>query len=162
LLFCSFIVIIGIKAARNIHKKAICHIILAPVLFFDTTPLGRTINRFSKNQDSLDTYLFVVLQMFISDLFSSVTTLILIAHTSPFIIIALVSLTIIYYYIKSLYRRSSCKLKRLESITRSLLYINVNETLQGLLTIRIYNIQNHFIKLNQFLINENNRPYFIT
>ncbi|KAG4094367.1 hypothetical protein H8356DRAFT_1694710 [Neocallimastix lanati (nom. inval.)] len=100
--------------------------------------------------------------MFISDLFSSVTTLILIAHTSPFIIIALVSLTIIYYYIKSLYRRSSCKLKRLESITRSLLYINVNETLQGLLTIRIYNIQNHFIKLNQFLINENNRPYFIT
>ena len=38
----------SIKASRTIHNGMLANILRSPLAFFDTTPIGRIINRFSK------------------------------------------------------------------------------------------------------------------
>ncbi|ORX67697.1 hypothetical protein BCR32DRAFT_330237 [Anaeromyces robustus] len=158
LFYSIFMAMVGIKAARRIHRDAISRILKAPISFFDTTPLGRIINRFSKDQDSLDGLLFITLQMFFSNSANTITTLGLMLYAVPIFGIALIPLLVLYYYVQEIYRSTSRELKRFDSLTRSPLYANITETIQGLPTIRAYNAQERFIKSNQFLVDENNRP----
>lgn len=37
-----------VQASRKIHKNLLINILKSPMLFFDTTPIGRILNRFSK------------------------------------------------------------------------------------------------------------------
>ncbi|KAG4106141.1 P-loop containing nucleoside triphosphate hydrolase protein [Neocallimastix lanati (nom. inval.)] len=158
LFYSIFMAYTGIKAASRIHRDAISRVIMAPISFFDTTPLGRIINRFSKDQDSLDGMLFVSMQMFFTSLGTTISTLCLMLYAAPIFGVALVPLLILYYFVQQFYRSTSRELKRIDSITRSPLYANFSETMQGLPTIRAYNEQKRFIEYNQFLIDENNRP----
>ncbi|ORX63492.1 hypothetical protein BCR32DRAFT_226999, partial [Anaeromyces robustus] len=158
LFYSIFMAYTGIRAASKIHKDAISRVIMAPISFFDTTPLGRIINRFSKDQDSLDGMLFVSMQMFFNNLGTAISTISLMIYAAPIFVVALIPLLILYYFVQQFYRSTSRELKRIDSITRSPLYANLTETMQGLPTIRAYNEQERFIKYNQFLIDENNRP----
>jgi len=158
LLYSIYLAYVGIKAASKVHKDAISRIIMAPISFFDTTPLGRIINRFSKDQDSLDSLLFTSMQMLFTNFGNTIATLAFMLYVAPIFGVALVPLLILYYFVQQFYRSTSRELKRIDSITRSPLYANFTETMQGLPTIRAYNEQERFIKYNQFLIDENNRP----
>jgi ABC-type multidrug transport system fused ATPase/permease subunit len=50
---------------------------------------------------------------------------------------------------------SSRQLRRLESTTRSSIYANFGETIQGLSSIRAYNVQQRFIDMSDHLIDRN-------
>ncbi|OUM67331.1 hypothetical protein PIROE2DRAFT_40147 [Piromyces sp. E2] len=158
LLYSVYMAAVGIKAAKKIHRDAISRVLKAPISFFDTTPLGRIINRFSKDQDTLDSLLFVSIQMFLNNLSNTVVTLGLMVYTTPIFGIVMIPLLILYYFVQEIYRSTSRELKRIDSLTRSPLYANITETIQGLPTIRAYDAQDRFIKSDQFLIDENNRP----
>eukprot|EP00833_Pecoramyces_ruminatium_P002079 jgi/Orpsp1_1/1176111/evm.model.c7180000056461.1 len=158
LLYSVFMAAAGIKAAKKIHRDAISRVIKAPISFFDTTPLGRIINRFSKDQDTLDSLLYMTIQMFLNIFCSTLVTLGLMVYTTPIFGVVMIPLLLLYYFVQEIYRSTSRELKRIDSLTRSPLYANITETIQGLPTIRAYDAQNRFIKSNQFLIDENNRP----
>ena len=44
-------------SSQRLHKNAITHVLHAPMSFFETTPLGRIMNRFSKDIDNIDNQL---------------------------------------------------------------------------------------------------------
>jgi len=161
LLYSVFMSFNGYRASKRIHRDAISRVIRAPISFFDTTPLGRIINRFSKDQDSLDGMLFMAIQGFISSIATTITTIIFMLYAAPIFGIALAPLLILYYFVQKYYISTSREIKRLESLARSPLYANFTETMQGLPTIRAYSEQSRFIKFNQFLIDENNRPFHL-
>jgi ABC-type multidrug transport system fused ATPase/permease subunit len=51
LLVTSLIFAIGcLRAARDLHNKLLNNVLRLPMAFFDTTPLGRILNRFSKGK----------------------------------------------------------------------------------------------------------------
>ncbi|KAL6600247.1 hypothetical protein LY90DRAFT_660286 [Neocallimastix californiae] len=151
----------GFRASKKIHRDAISRVIRAPISFFDTTPLGRVINRFSKDQDSLDGTLFTAIQGFINNMASTITTLCFMLYTAPIFSIPLIPLIIFYLFVQNYYISTSREIKRIESLTRSPVFANFTETLQGLSTIRAYNEQERFIKHDQELVDESNRPTFL-
>nr|CAG8556518.1 4134_t:CDS:10 [Entrophospora candida] len=122
----------GAVAAKRLHNSALKRILRAPTKFFDTTPLGRIINRFSKDMDTVDSILPDAYRMMLSTFSVVIGT------------------------------ATNRELKRLDSILRSSLYAHFSETLTGLPTIRAYRVQERFIRTNEKYTDIENRAYFLT
>lgn len=46
--------VVGTKSSQTMSNEAMWQILRAPLSFFDTTPLGRIIHRFTKDVDAMD------------------------------------------------------------------------------------------------------------
>lgn len=125
--------------------------------FFDTTPIGRILNRFSKDIYTVDEQLPATMRMFLNTLFSSIGILVVISFVTPWFLCVLVPLGKIYHVMQQIYIRSSREVKRLDSISRSPIYAHFSETLAGISTIRSYNKQDEFINHNQNKLDSNQR-----
>ena len=151
----------GIKASSLLHDKLLGGILRSPMSFFDQTPLGRITNRISKDIYTVDKTLPGVFASFLSCLFSVMATLVVITMSSPWFLLVVVVLAFYYVYEGRFYVRSSREIKRLDSISRSPIYANFGETIDGTPVIRAYEKQEQFIQKNYQLLDLNQRAYFI-
>eukprot|EP01097_Dermamoeba_algensis_P003200 TRINITY_DN2281_c0_g2_i3.p1 TRINITY_DN2281_c0_g2~~TRINITY_DN2281_c0_g2_i3.p1 ORF type:complete len:391 (+),score=107.49 TRINITY_DN2281_c0_g2_i3:869-2041(+) len=143
------------------HEDLLNRVMRAPMSFFETTPLGRILNRFSKDVYALDETLPRALVMFLNMAFSVFGILIVISYVTPSFLTALLPLAWLYSYINQYYMRSSRELKRLDSISRSPIYAHFSETLSGLPTIRAFQRADGFFHENEKKVDENQRAYFV-
>lgn len=149
-------------ASQRLHKGAIARIMHAPMSFFDTTPLGRIMNRFSKDIDTIDNMLGDALRMFTNTFCSILGAIVLISIVLPWFLIAVAVILLAYIWAAAFYRSSARELKRLDSVLRSLLYSHFSESLSGLATIRAYGESRRFILENQSRVDVENRAYWLT
>ena len=112
--------------------------------FFDTTPIGRVVNRFSRDIDVVDTAIPMSLRIVIEELLQLITTLIMIAIATPYFLIILLPVSLSFYFIQKFYIPTARQVRRLESITRSPIYSHFSETLSGVSTIRAYSANDRF------------------
>ena len=151
----------GLHASRKLHDGLLQGIMRSPMSFFDQTPLGRITNRISKDIYTVDKTLPGVFDSFLGCLFSVLATIIVILIAMPLFIVILIPLTAYYLYEQRFYVHSSREIKRLDSISRSPIYANFGETLDGTAVIRAYEAQKRFIEKNNELLDVNQRAYFI-
>jgi ABC-type multidrug transport system fused ATPase/permease subunit len=151
----------GNVAAKNLHEKAFRRMLYAPTSFFDTTPVGRIINRFSKDIESIDSHLMEACKNFLTTLVITLGAFGLIISATPWFAAPLLPVLGIYYIVQEQYRTSSRELKRIESISRSPLFSNLAETLNGISTIRAFRMQAVFVEKQESLINASGSPTFI-
>jgi hypothetical protein len=86
----SLFVLRGTSAAIEIHDRSLFSLMRAPTSFFDTTPVGRVLNRFSRDQDVIDNSLSDSLRM-LTFLFSAIVgVLVLMCYVQPYFTVALV------------------------------------------------------------------------
>lgn len=104
--------------------------------FFDTTPMGRVLNRFSSDLYTVDDSLPFNLNILLASLFNLLGMLIVISYGLPWVLVLLAPLSLFYYRTQDFYRHTSRELKRLCSLTLSPIYTHFSETLTGLGTIR--------------------------
>ncbi|EKM58203.1 uncharacterized protein PHACADRAFT_116921 [Phanerochaete carnosa HHB-10118-sp] len=149
-------------ASRGLHRASIERVMHAPMSFFETTPLGRIMNRFAKDIDTIDNMLGDALRMFFSTLSNILGAVILIAIVLPWFLIAVCSVSVLYLWAAMFYRASARELKRLDAILRSSLYSHFSESLSGLTTIRAYGEQERFLHENQKRVDIENRAYWLT
>lgn len=149
----------SLRASRTIHTRLLESVSRAKLQFFDTTPLGQLMNRFSKDIEAIDQDVAPVAVGVLGCLFSMITIVILISVITPGFLIAGFFITIVYFAIGQFYLRSSRDLKRLESVQRSPLYQQFGETLSGIVTIRAYGDERRFIRENQTRVDTHNRPF---
>lgn len=149
----------SLRASARIHRKLIESVSHAKFRFFDTTPLGQIMNRFSKDIEAVDQEVAPVAVGVVHCMFSMVTIIVLISAITPAFLIAAVFISLLYYLIGRFYINSSRDLKRLESVQRSPLYQQFGETLVGMTTIRAYGDELRFIEENQQKINTHSRPF---
>ena len=150
-----------VVAVRRLHARLVDSVFAAPISFYDTTPVGRVLNRFSKDINIIDTQLSLlivfatVIAMYI---FTSFVGIIL--GTRGLFIVVLIPVLWIYRKIYSLSRRGAIRLQRLEATTRSPIYSRFSELLNGLSTVRAYNQTDRFRIANEDALRANVLPYF--
>ncbi|XP_072392166.1 ATP-binding cassette sub-family C member 10 [Diabrotica undecimpunctata] len=134
----------GIMAATKFHKVLLKTVLKARCTFFDVTPIGRIINRFSSDTYTVDDSLPFILNIFLAQLFGLLGSLFITMYGLPWICVFLIPLVPIYTYLLNQYRITSRELKRISSVTLSPIYNHFNETLQGLTTIRAMRVIHKF------------------
>ncbi|KAG1734117.1 ABC transporter [Suillus lakei] len=149
-------------ASKQLHRRSIHRVLYAPMSFFETTPLGRIMNRFAKDIDTVDNLIGDSLRMLISTASQIIGAIILISIIIPYFLVAAFFILICYYYAALFYRASARELKRLDALLRSSLYSHFSESLSGLTTIRAYGELDRFRVENVELIDVENRAYWLT
>uniref|UniRef100_A0A8B9H3T1 ATP-binding cassette, sub-family C (CFTR/MRP), member 10 n=1 Tax=Astyanax mexicanus TaxID=7994 RepID=A0A8B9H3T1_ASTMX len=152
----------AIHAATVIHKRLLSNVLKATVTFFDTTPLGRILNRFSSDVYTIDDSLPFVLNILLANVFGLLGMLVVMSYGLPWVLLPLVPLGLLYYQTQRFYRHSSRELKRLCSLTLSPVYSHFSETLSGLATVRASGHVARFEEENERRLDENQRCVFIS
>ncbi|CAN0501567.1 unnamed protein product, partial [Ectocarpus sp. 12 AP-2014] len=114
----------AVRSSRHLHSVLVKGVMRAPVSFFDTTPVGRVLNRFTKDMDSID---------------------LLLPRNIP----------------QMLYRPVNRDLQRLESVSRSPIFAQFSETLNGVSTVRAYNQEGEFINRNNARLNDSSTAFYL-
>ena len=125
----------GQRACRHFHDAMVVGVLQAPMSFFDTTPLGRVVNRFSKDVYTLDEQLPVTLYSWLSCGVAVLVAIAAVALVVPWFLAACLPMGWGYYQIMVLYIPTSRELQRLESVTRSPVFSHFGETLEGASTV---------------------------
>lgn len=128
----------GIEAGKAFHDQMLTSILAAPIRFFDSTPVGRILQRFSRDVESVDIHLQWSFDHTIHALFHVSVSFLLIVTVLPVIILFMIPIFFIYYNLQNSYRRVAREIKRLDSLARSPRYAHFKETLQGLSVIRAF------------------------
>ncbi|KKY22663.1 putative abc metal ion transporter [Phaeomoniella chlamydospora] len=153
-IFCS------IEASRKLHERMAFAIFRSPMSFFDTTPAGRILNRFSSDIYKVDEVLARTFNMLFVNGARAIFTLGIVTAATPAFLILIIPLAFIYLAYQKYYLRTSRELKRLDSVSRSPVYAHFQESLGGLSTIRAYRQQHRFVLENEWRMDANLRAYF--
>ena len=95
------IAILGmIHAAKILHHKMLINVLRGPMSFFDTTPVGRIVNRFSQDVNAVDAELPNKIENFLDCLFNVLATFIVISYSTPIFLTVLLPLGIMYAFIQ--------------------------------------------------------------
>lgn len=133
------------RAAESLHMKALYCVLRAPMSYFDCTPTGRILNRFSKDTNEMDIDLSRFFLNWIGTQMQVLAFIAVIVITMPVMIVLFIIFLPVAYYMQSYFRYSSSDLKRLEQVTISPVISQFSETLQGLHTIRAYKMSNKIV-----------------
>ncbi|OXB59403.1 hypothetical protein ASZ78_009703 [Callipepla squamata] len=150
----------GINAARTLHTALLENKFHTPQSFYDTTPTGRIINRFSKDIFVIDEVIPPTILMFLGTFFNSLSTMIVIVASTPLFTVVIVPLAILYFFVQRFYVATSRQLKRLESVSRSPIYSHFSETISGTSVIRAYRRQQSFIDISDLKVDANQKSYY--
>ncbi|KAG6381322.1 ABC transporter type 1, transmembrane domain-containing protein [Boletus reticuloceps] len=144
-----------IRASRTFHSKALNGVIYAPIWWFESQPIGRIMNRFSKDIESIDQRLIPQLFQLVAGV-GSLTSTIVIAHRPCWVSPSITSASR-----SPLTNSTASPLKRLESTGRGPLQSRISETLDGIPTIMAYGREADFESAVGGLLDASNKPTFL-
>lgn len=160
--FSVFLTVYGTKASKSMLNRAYARVLRAPMSFFDTTPLGRIINRFGKDVDTMDNVLTDAIRMFSLTMAMIVSVFILIIAYYYYFAIALAPLLVMFVFSANYYRASAREIKRHEAVLRSVVFSKFSEAVNGTPTIRAYGLQKQFANSVNDAVDSMDGAYFLT
>ncbi|XP_054480224.1 ATP-binding cassette sub-family C member 9 [Anoplopoma fimbria] len=150
---------LGLSAATNLHHNLLNKIIHAPIRFFDITPLGQILNRFSADTNIIDQHIPPTLESLTRSTLLCLSAIGVISIITPIFIIALVPLAVAFYFIQKYFRVASKDLQDLDDSTQLPLLCHFSETAEGLTTIRAFRHEARFKQRMLELTDTNNTAY---
>uniref|UniRef100_A0A3Q2QNG6 Multidrug resistance-associated protein 4 n=1 Tax=Fundulus heteroclitus TaxID=8078 RepID=A0A3Q2QNG6_FUNHE len=135
-----------VKSAQSLHNSMFNAILRAPVRFFDVNPIGRVLNRFSKDIGQVDSMLPWTFTDFIQVFLQILGVIAVAASVIPWILLLVAPLLGLFIFLRRYFLRTSRDVKRLESTTRSPVFSHLSSSLQGLWTIRAFGAEERFQK----------------
>nr|UJH94428.1 Yor1.1 [Starmerella bombicola] len=134
------------NSSSSLHNRAVENIYRAPMSYFDSTPLGRIINRFTDDIANLDTQMFMELRMTLMSSSILLASIVTIFVYIPWAILALLPIILVAFVLLNYYRASARELKRINSLFRSSMFTLVTESISGMAVILSYKREKIFAK----------------
>ncbi|BHF60315.1 Multidrug resistance-associated protein 7 [Sparganum proliferum] len=147
----------GLAAASTIHKRILDSVLQGEMNFFDSTPVGRILNRFSSDVGTVDDSLPFRLNIFLAVIFGLLGSVVVTCLAMPTILVVCLPLAFAYWSVQRMYRGAARDLKRLASVARSPVYAHFSETISGLVVIRGLRKEEAFGKTSCAHLNEQTR-----
>uniref|UniRef100_A0ABM5ETW9 ATP-binding cassette sub-family C member 12-like isoform X1 n=1 Tax=Pogona vitticeps TaxID=103695 RepID=A0ABM5ETW9_9SAUR len=148
-----------LRGSSILHNTVFYKILQSPMSFFDTTPTGRIMNRFSKDMDELDVRLPFCAEIFLQQLFMVLSIVVITAVVFPYLLIVMAILTVIFILLFQVFQHTIRELKRVDNLSRSPWISLITSSIQGLSTIHAYNKQEDY--MNRFkMLNDRNSSHF--
>ncbi|KAJ2631714.1 hypothetical protein H4R22_001792 [Coemansia sp. RSA 1290] len=150
----------SIESATTIHQNMLSGVMRSPMAYFDVTPVGRILNRFSSDLAHCDIALpYNVIQMVMTVVGIS-SAVFVISLSAPLVIVFLLLLSVFYLDLQHRYMFTSRETKRLESSTRSPIIAHLQESINGVSSIRAYGQQSRFIFKHEHKIEKHMRACY--
>nr|XP_019586530.1 PREDICTED: canalicular multispecific organic anion transporter 2 isoform X1 [Rhinolophus sinicus] len=150
----------SVQAARLLHHTLLHNKMRSPQSFFDTTPSGRILNRFSKDIHVIDEVLSPTILTMLGSFYNSISTLVVVVVSTPLFAVVILPLAALYIFVQRFYVATSRQLKRLESVSCSPIYSHFSETVTGSSVIRAYSRSRDFEAINDVRVDTNQRSCY--
>ena len=163
LCFCRAFVftLLCLNCSRNLYEKLVSAIFRAPVnLYFDITPVGRILNRFSQDMDAVDTVLPDNFLLNLQNGFFVLCGFAMCIVVTPYFLLLLAPLVYFIAYVQDYFRKTSRELKRLDRASRSPLFSMFGEAVTGLIIIRSYDKYDYIFSATMSRIGHNMRHFY--
>ena len=144
LLQCFMEIVLLMRGATNTHSSLSERVVMAKTVWYDVTPIGRIINRFSQDIMIVDRYCMNTLMRFLEITLFIIQILAVIIVSIPFLLVLMVPIVFCTRHIALRYVQTSRELKRLESIFKSPVFVIFSESLHGLPIIRSFEAEERF------------------
>uniref|UniRef100_A0A4W2FZS7 Multidrug resistance-associated protein 4 n=1 Tax=Bos indicus x Bos taurus TaxID=30522 RepID=A0A4W2FZS7_BOBOX len=136
-----------VNSSLTLHNRMLETILRAPVLFFHRNPIGRILNRFSKDIGHMDDLLPLIFQDFIQAFLLVIGVVGMMVAAVPWIAIPVIPLGIVFFFLRRYFLETSRDVKRLECTTWSPVFSHLASSIRGLWTIRAYKAEQKFQEL---------------
>lgn len=137
----------AMKASIGLHNAMYQGIIRAAMYFFRTNPVGRIMNRFSKDMGLVDEMLPTVMIEVIQIAMALIGVIVIVAMVNQWSLLLTAGMAVMFFYLRRIYLNTSRDLKRMDGITRSPIYSHTIETLNGLSTIHAFSAEENLIQI---------------
>nr|APD26520.1 ATP-binding cassette transporter subfamily C member 1 X4 protein [Brachionus koreanus] len=148
------------KAAKKLHESLLSSIIRCGMKFFESTPIGRILNRFAKDMETIEIKIPDYFKSFSRNFFNTISVVFVILIATPQSILALIPIFFLFIFFQRFYAKYSIQIKRLESAARSPIYAFFAECLNGVSTIRAFKADERFIRQAQHHLDNNARIFY--
>lgn len=148
-------------ASKNLHNHLFKNVIESKISFFDKTPVGNILNRFSRDLQLVDYVITDSIRRILiiaSSILAGVFTCIL---GVPWLIIAVAILTAIMILTFRYSIPTLREIRRMEAAQKSQFYSHISETIKGLVTIRSFRLLKIFEDKTIKLVNEHSLRWFM-
>ncbi|KAJ3152694.1 hypothetical protein HDU86_005569 [Geranomyces michiganensis] len=135
----------GFFASKWFHPAALTGLVRSPLAFFEREPVGRIMNRFSADLDTIDEEVPSELHLFLTTVFDLIGTLILLVWVTPWTFVIAAPVAVCYWYVQRMYRPVAREVRRLMAIQKSPLTAYLSESLVGMNVIRAFRRETDFI-----------------
>ncbi|CAF1087250.1 unnamed protein product [Adineta steineri] len=150
-----------LNGSNQLHNTMLTGLLYTSIQFYESNPSGRILNRVSKDQKVIDEQLGIILFDAIQSLLMTIGLIVIIGIVNWWVLLLLIPLVPIFWILSHIYLKTSRQLKRLESITRSPIYTHFSSSLNGLVTIRAFKVEDDFLQSLTNKIDANTRSYII-
>ena len=133
-------------ASLKLHNSMLNKTMHAPVSFFESTPIGRILNRFTSDLDVVDLKIPDQLRMFLGCVFMILGTFCVVSSITPMFLVPLIPISIAYIFLQIYFTKTRRQVKRLESVAKSPIFSHFTESVTGAITIRAFGQSERFCR----------------
>jgi len=132
----------GLRAARSTFNHGLIGCLRRPLVWWDTNPTGRVLNRFQTDQNVIDQTITRIIGVITGAVYYFIGRTVFLGMVNPIAIVVLFpTIAALEYYAARLYRPNLRELQRLVLVSKSPFYNTIVESLRGQLTVRAFGAQ---------------------